>query len=137
MSKELFVEEGYNGAKYYDKDAVDALLAEKDAEIARLKAICKVHIEAIESIEAGLLQNDEEIRHHNYKRCLAMAAYCYTNVHCIMGHRLCALADWKKEWFERWHNRWLALAEKFKRKELGCNGRRQGNFRTREEAENY
>lgn len=38
MSKELFVEEGYNGAKYYDKDAVDALLAEKDNEIESLKA---------------------------------------------------------------------------------------------------
>ena len=38
MSKELFVEEGYNGAKYYDKDAVDALLAEKDKEIESLKA---------------------------------------------------------------------------------------------------
>ena len=38
MSNELFVEEGYNGAKYYDKDAVDALLAEKDKEIESLKA---------------------------------------------------------------------------------------------------
>lgn len=37
MSKELFVEEGYNGAKYYDKDAVDALLAKKDKEILRLR----------------------------------------------------------------------------------------------------
>lgn len=32
--KELFVEESYNGGKYYDKDAVDALLAEKDKDIA-------------------------------------------------------------------------------------------------------
>lgn len=38
MSNELFVEEGYNGAKYYDKDDVDALLAEKDKEIARLES---------------------------------------------------------------------------------------------------
>ena len=57
---------------------------------------------------------DKVIRNHKYKRCLAMANYCYTNVHCIMGHRLCALSDRKKEWFERWHKRWLKLAEKFK-----------------------
>ena len=31
-----------------------------------------------------------------------------------MGHRLCALADWKKEWYERWYKRLLELAEKFK-----------------------
>lgn len=57
---------------------------------------------------------EQVIRHHKYKRCLAMADYCYTNVHCIMGHRLCALADWKREWYDRWHERWLALAKKFK-----------------------
>lgn len=98
----------------YKKSEDDAVIAEKDAEIARLKAIRKVHVEAIGSMEAGLQQDEEEIRHHKYKRCLAMAAYCHTNVHCIMGHRLCALADWKKEWFERWRKRWLELAERFK-----------------------
>lgn len=49
MSKELFVEEGYNGAKYYDKDAVDALLAEKDKEIESLKAS-----HYAESVDAGM-----------------------------------------------------------------------------------
>ena len=57
---------------------------------------------------------DKVIAHNKYKRCLAMADYCYTNLHCIMGHRLCSFADWNKEWFERWHKRWLELAEKFK-----------------------
>ena len=36
--KELFVEESYNGGKYYDKDSVDALIAKKDNEIARLES---------------------------------------------------------------------------------------------------
>lgn len=49
MSKELFVEEGYNGAKYYDKDAVDALLAEKDKEIESLNAS-----HYAESVDAGM-----------------------------------------------------------------------------------
>ena len=99
--------------KIYIKDEVDAVLAEKDAEIARLKAICKVHIEAIESMEAGLLQNDEEIRHHKYKRCLAMARWCASRS-----------ASWcldpadeqlhKSDFYDKWKKRWLELAEKFK-----------------------
>ena len=35
------------------------MIAEKDAEIARLKAIRKVHVEAIESMEAGLQENEK------------------------------------------------------------------------------
>ena len=57
---------------------------------------------------------DKVIAHNKYKRCLAMADFCYTNVHCIMGHRLCAFNDRTKEWFERWHKRWLEIAKKFK-----------------------
>ena len=84
--------------EYYEREQVDALLAEKDREIAklkeklmpclngdciltcevvekygkenaelkaeneRLKAIRKVHVEAIASMEAGLHQDDKEIR---------------------------------------------------------------------------
>lgn len=55
--KELFVEEGYNGAKYYDKDAVDALLAKKDKEIAELKKKC----EAEKSIGATFSENGAEL----------------------------------------------------------------------------
>ena len=93
------------------KEDVDKVLAEKDKEIAELKE--QVHEYALGSYMMQA-RAEKEARHDKYKRCLAMADYCYTNVHCIMSHRLCALADWKKEWFERWHKRWLELAEKFK-----------------------
>jgi hypothetical protein len=89
-------------------DLVECYLkSEADKVIAELKKACN-------DKDDWCLHTLKENRHHKYKRCLAMADYCYTNVHCIMGHRLCAFADWKKEWFERWHKRWLELAEKFK-----------------------
>lgn len=54
----------------------ESVIAEKDAEIARLKAIRKVHTEAIESMGAGLQQDEEKILHHKYKRCLNKAEMC-------------------------------------------------------------
>jgi hypothetical protein len=71
-------EEGYfeGIVKYrravYDKSEADKVIAEKDAEIARLKAIRKVHVEAIESMGAGLHQDEKEIcrlRRALYKAC--------------------------------------------------------------------
>ena len=68
MSNELFVEEGYNGAKYYDKDEVDALLAEKEKKIAELKAKLE-DVKAshyAESVDAGM-------RERRLRRALWMA----------------------------------------------------------------
>lgn len=83
MSKELFVEEGYNGAKYYDKDAVDALLAEKDNEIESLKAS-----HYTEMVDAGM--RERRLKHALWR---AIALFCarsceYFNgimSHCLMG----------------------------------------------------
>jgi hypothetical protein len=57
---------------FYLKSEADNVIAEKDAEIARLKAIRKVHVEAIESMGAGLHQDEKEIRRLRralYKAC--------------------------------------------------------------------
>lgn len=74
MSKELFVEEGYNGAKYYDKDAVDALLAEKDNEIDNQKwrgdewaKACNQKDKEIESLKAMV---DAGMRERRLRRAL-------------------------------------------------------------------
>jgi hypothetical protein len=106
-------EEGYceGIVKYrravYDKSEADKVIAEKDAEIEKLKAIRKVHIEAIESMGAGLQQDEEEKRHHKYKRCLNSSEYWVTvSYHCI--------DDKHRQQAERHHKRWLELAEKFK-----------------------
>lgn len=48
--------------RVYIKSEVDKVIAEKDAEIEKLKAIRKVHVEAIISMEAGLHQDEKKIR---------------------------------------------------------------------------
>lgn len=96
-----------DAAQVYLKSEADKVIAEKDAEIARLKAICKVHIEAIESMGAGLLQNDEEIRHHKYKRCLAMAEAC-------MHKRWRPDEGFDYARSTRHMKKWLEIAEQFK-----------------------
>lgn len=115
--------EGRGLAEYYLKSEADKVIAEKDAEIARLNAIRKVHVEAIESMEAGLLQDDKAIRHHKYKRCLAMAKICQLRLEryerYLADSATASLATrrrWQflKNHYEKWYNQWLKLAYKFK-----------------------
>jgi len=96
-------------AEFYLKYEADKVIAEKDAEIARLNAIRKVHTEAIESMGAGLQQDEEEILHQKYKRCLAMAWWCSAEIGMLVS-------TWesKIKYYKRWQKRWLELAEKFK-----------------------
>lgn len=47
-----------------------------------------------------------ELRHSNYKRCLAMAKMC----HWKMG----VFIYKKSDFYWRWHKRWLELAKKYK-----------------------
>ena len=98
------------GTHVYLKSEADKVIAELDAEIARLNAIRKVHVEAIESMGAGLLQDDKEIRHQKYKRCLAMAKWCDAERDIF---NLTPKVT-KVEFFARWHKRWLEIATKFK-----------------------
>ena len=98
-------------ADLYLKSEADNVIAEKDAEIARLKAIRKVHVEAIASMEAGLRQDDKELRRQKYKRCLANTEAC--------KHK-----RWRNDEgfdFARSHRqmlKWLELADKFKEQAL-------------------
>lgn len=46
----------------YDVDEMDLYIAEKDAEIARLESMRKVHVEAIASMEDRLHQDEKKIR---------------------------------------------------------------------------
>ena len=106
----------------YGCDTKIYLKSEVDEAIAKLKAVRKVHIEAIESMGAGLLQDEEEIRHHKYKRCLAMAKVCYLRFVRYENYlqKLCAsnatIAAYKfrRDLYDKWEKRWLELAEKFK-----------------------
>lgn len=53
---------------------------------------------------------DEVIRHQKYKRCLAMAEWCDTEI---------GIADTDgdyedMQWYQKWYKRWIELADQFK-----------------------
>ena len=59
-----------------------------------------------------IAEKDKELRHHKYKRCLAMARWCESEAY-IHEHG----SEYDEDlviWFRKWHKRWLELAEKFK-----------------------
>lgn len=47
----------------------------------------------------------DELRHSNYKRCLAMAGRCHETWANI------STPYQKAMWYRKWHERWLELAE--------------------------
>ena len=92
----------------YDVDEMDLYIAEKDKEIAELKADYK---EACGRLQTANLIKDEQLaatRHNKYKRCLAMAKWC--------GEKWADIATpyGKSVWYNKWQKRWLSLANKFK-----------------------
>lgn len=70
-----------------------------------VRQMCKDVLAKLEEQESAIAEKDEELRHHKYKRCLAMAQ--------ILEH-VCPLTNRKAKWRDKWHKRWLELAEKFK-----------------------
>ena len=92
-----------NGNNYYLKSEADKLIAElnmricegdEDFEIAnnQIKRLIKI------------------VRQQKYKRCLAMAEWCDTEVGI-------ADTDGNYEdmlWYQKWYERWMKLAEQFK-----------------------
>ena len=65
------------------------------------------------------LEYDLNIRHHKYRRCLAMAKWCEAKYDAedamVNGH----YSSWEyiskeMKYWERWGKRWLELAEQFK-----------------------
>lgn len=83
------------GSDYYLKSEVDKVIAEKDAEIARLKAIRKVHIKAIESMGAGLQQDGVEIR--RLRRALWLARAERADDRAITCNDFAYLGDTERE----------------------------------------
>lgn len=81
-----------------------------DAAIAELKADYK---EACGMLQTANLIKDEkldELRHHKYKRCLAMAKLCNEK---WLVHNFAEFPT-KLRFYDKWHKRWLKIAEKYK-----------------------
>ena len=113
---------------FYLKSEADKVIADMDCEIKKLKdlldTLLKVKTEQIihEVIQKTLIYGEgfirvadamkliTELRHHKYKRCLAMASICRLRARWFGDN-----AFYKKEqWALNWHRCWLELAEKFK-----------------------
>lgn len=109
----------YRGKVYLKSEADKAITELKDRlreqtsiaeEAFKLKDVYRMsYTEAV----AVSYKKNKEIRHHKYKRCLAMARWCASRS-----------ASWcldpadeqlhKSDFYDKWKLRWLELAEKFK-----------------------
>ena len=62
--------------------------------------------------------HEYDLHHQKYKRCLAMARWCFTksNYHFVLArHGEDAKENNRRSvLYSKWHKRWLAIAEKFK-----------------------
>jgi hypothetical protein len=101
------------------------LKSEADKVIAELKEKHKTEVKQflclIRDINRAFDSEEKEIRHHKYKRCLAMAEMCNARYDeedaKVNGCGAWEYISKKMKFWERWRWRWDALAEKFKYKE--------------------
>ena len=133
--------------EFYLKSEADKVIANKDYEIKELKnSITKllgmdieqvmkeviqktliygdgfVPVEHAMKLVADLRHHKAVLRHHKYRRCLAMAMWCESEMWNIRNTPLCEMfyhEVWQHddEFWQRWYQRWQELAEKFKDKE--------------------
>ena len=86
-------------------------ITNKDKEIAELEERIA---DDDKDFEMANSQNErllKIVRHHKYKRCLAMARW-FNLLSIIAADYRVPIEKWN--FYEKWHNRWLELSEKFK-----------------------
>ena len=89
----------------------ESVIAENDKEIAELEERIA---DDDKDFEMANSQNEpliKIVRHHNYKRCLAMARWFKIMSILAADYRV---PREKWNFYEKWHKRWLELSEKFK-----------------------
>ena len=60
-------------------------------------------------VDKVIAEKDKQLRHHKYKRCLAMARWFKIMSILAADYRV---PREKWNFYEKWHNRWLELSEK-------------------------
>ena len=71
-----------------------------------VRLMCKDVLAKLEEQEVDIAEKSKELRHHKYKRCLAMANYWVAvSYHCV--------DDKHRQKAEKRHYKWLKLAKKF------------------------
>jgi len=88
-------------------ERMEARITENDKEIAELKEFIKNYRFDNINMLHKIMRQDAELRHHKYKRCLAMAQRCMSMM--IFNSKYGTDKKWHH--FKKWHKRWLALAE--------------------------
>jgi len=86
-------------------------------ENAEFKDVYKDSVDVKVKIWERCKKAEDELRHHKYKRSLAMSRIALDDWHLhnsfyAMGHQ--EFEKRKCEFYEKWRQRWLAIAEKFK-----------------------
>ena len=105
------------GIIVYLKSEADKVIAEKDKEIDFLKESIDELQKATDFAWSKVNAMYDELRHHKYKRCLAMARWCENAILGWMGYKESYSSHQqyiKVMLFTKWHKRWLEIAEKFK-----------------------
>jgi hypothetical protein len=106
-----------DAAQVYLKSESDKFIAELKAQKAQLEDDCAYWkmrhgnaANAMHETEEYAMQLYNELRHHKYKRCLAMAKLCKRKRIDAADYRI---PRKKWEFYDKWYKRWLELAEKF------------------------
>lgn len=106
-------------AEFYLKYEADAVIKELKAQKAQAEDDCAYWkmsegnaVNAMHETEEYAMQLYNELRHHKYKRCLAMAKWCDTkgDWYYSLGESFRNRVDF----YIKWRDKWLELAEKFK-----------------------
>lgn len=97
-------------AKVYIKSEADKVIEELRNEADVYKAKYEQEYDIAVHNEKQLSVMRIELRHHKYKRCLAMARWCVS----MMIFNSKYGTDKKWHLFKKWHKHWLELADKFK-----------------------
>ena len=98
---------------YYLKSEADKVIAELKDKLQNVSELLTETREwLIESQKMHKRCADnaiKQLRHHKYKRCLAMAWWCSAELGMLVS-------TWesKIKYYKRWQKRWLELADKFK-----------------------
>ena len=107
------IEEWSDICEVYDKFEADKVIADlEESHKMEVEQLLMEIEELKEGAENLILDNylkDREIKHHKYKRCLAMAWWCSAELGMLVSTWESKIKHYKK-----WQKRWLELAEKFK-----------------------
>lgn len=104
------------------KDSIAPKQSDKTLQ-ERLNEVCKKHgVSTLQDLDWAFCESEKrhtkdnieaakELRHHKYKRCMAMARWCERKRIDAANYRI---PRQKWDFYDKWHKRWLEIAEQFK-----------------------